>query len=143
MVKAPPSIFDRIPPTHYDYSDPDSDNSPLYSANDLLEQPVTTLRPSEMVIVNVEGNVTDSTDMKRTQKTICKVPPYIPERSSVINSPPDKTSSIVKPTPLYPTLSPMRRTLLPKKIPTIIPSLGNRIPSPDSNNPAPLDLSLK
>jgi hypothetical protein len=143
MVKAPPSLFDRIPPTHYDYSDPDSDSSPLYSANDLLEQPVTTLRPSEMVIVNVEGDVTDSTDMKRTQKTICKVPPYIPESSSMINSPPEKTPSIVKPTPLYPTLSPMRRTLLPKRIPTIIPSLANRVPSPDSNNTAPLDLSLK
>ena len=140
MVKAPPSIFDRIPPTHYDYSDPDSDNSPLYSTED---QSVTTLRPSEMVIVNVEGNVTDSSDVKRTQKTICKVPPYIPESSAVMNSPPEKSSSIVKPTPLYPTLTPMRRTLLPKRIPTIIPSLTNRIPSPDSTYPAPLDLSLK
>jgi len=144
MVKAPPSIFDRISLDHYDYSDPDSDNSPICSTNDLLEQqPVTTFRPSEMVIVNVEGNVSDSTDNKRTQKTICKVPPYIPERSSTINSPPDKSSSIIKPTPIYPTLSPMRRTLLPKKIPTIIPTLSNRIPSPDLNNTTPLDLSLK
>jgi hypothetical protein len=143
MVKAPPSMFDRIPPTHYDYSDQDSDSPPLYSTDDLLEQQVTTLRPSEMVIVNVEGNVIDSSDMKRTQKTVCKVPPYIPETPSMISSPPEKSSSIIKPTPLYPTLSPIRRTLLPKRIPTIIPSLANRIPSPDSSNPAPLDLSLK
>ncbi len=143
MVKAPPSIFDRISLDHYGYSDPDSDNSPTCSTNDLLGQPVTTLRPSEMVIVNVEGNVTDTTDSKRTQKTICKVPPYIPESSTIINSPPEKSSSIIKPTPIYPNLLPMRRTLLPKKIPTIIPTLANRIPSPDSNNTTPLDLSLK
>jgi len=143
MVKAPPSIFDRISMNQYDYSDPDSDTSPICSTNDLLEQPVTTFRPSEMVIVNVEGNVADPTDNRRTQKTVCKVPPYIPERSSTINSPPDKSSSIVKPTPIYPTLSPMRRTLLPKKIPTIIPTLASRIPSPDLNNTTPLDLSLK
>jgi hypothetical protein len=140
MVKAPPSIFDRL--DQYDYSDRDSDSSPICSTNELDTQSVTTLRPSEMVIVNVEGNVTDPTEIKRTQKTICKVPPYIPERTSIISSPPDK-SSIVKPTPVYPTLSPMRRTLLPKKIPTIIPTLANRIPSPDLNNTTPLDLSLK
>jgi hypothetical protein len=143
MVKAPPSIFDRMPINQYDYSDRDSDNSPICSTNDLLEQSVTTLRPSEMVIVDVEENVIDSVEIKRTQKTICKVPPYIPESSSMINSPPDKSSSIIKPTPIYPTSSPIRRTLLPKKIPTIIPSLTNRIPSPDLNNTAPLDLSLK
>jgi hypothetical protein len=143
MVKAPPSILDRISLDRYDYSDPDSDTSPICSTNELLEQSVTTLRPSEMVIVNVEGNVTDSAETKRTQKTICKVPPYIPERLSMINSPPNKSLSVVKPTPIYPTLSPMRRTLLPKKIPTIIPTLANRIPSPDLNNTTPLDLSLK
>jgi len=143
MVKAPPSIFDRISLDQYDYSDPDSDSSPICPTTDLLGQPVTTLRPSEMVIVNVEENVTDSAEIKRTQKTICKVPPYIPETSSVVNSPPEKSLSIVKPTPIYPTLSPMRRTLLPKKIPTIIPTLINRIPSPDLNNTTPLDLSLK
>jgi hypothetical protein len=139
MVKAPPSIFDRLAFGQYDYSDRDSDNSPT----ELLEQSVTTLRPSEMVIVNVEGNVTDSSDTKRTQKTICKVPPYIPERLSNTNSPPEKSLSIVKPTPIYPITSPIRRTLLPKKIPTIIPALANRIPSPDLNNTTPLDLSLK
>jgi hypothetical protein len=143
MVKAPPSILDRVSFDQYDYSDRDSDNSPICSTNELLEQPVTTFRPSEMVIVNVEGNVTDSSEMKRTQKTICKVPPYIPESSSIINSPPEKSLSIIKPTPMYSTISPMRRTLLPKKIPTIIPSLPNRIPSPDLNNATPLDLSLK
>ncbi|CAF2384183.1 unnamed protein product [Rotaria sp. Silwood2] len=143
MVKAPPSIFDRISIDQYDYSDQDSDNSPICSTNELLERSVTTLRPSEMVIVNVEGNVTDSTETKRTQKTICKVPPYIPEISSIINSPPEKSSSIVKPTPIYPTFSPTRRTLLPKKIPTMMPTLPNRIPSPDLNNITPLDLSLK
>ncbi|CAF0808435.1 unnamed protein product [Rotaria sp. Silwood1] len=143
MVKAPPSIFDRISINQYDYSDQDSDNSPICSTNELLEQSVTTLRPSEMVIVNVEGNVTDSSEIKRTQKTICKVPPYIPESSSIINSPPEKSSTIVKPTPIYPTFSPIRRTLLPKKIPTIIPTLPNRTPSPELNNITPLDLSLK
>ncbi len=139
MVKAPPSIFDRLSFGRYDYSDRDSDTSP----NEHLEQSVTTLRPSEMVIVNVEGNVSDSSEIKRTQKTICKVPPYIPERPSNINSPPEKSLSIVKPTPIYPITSPIRRTLLPKRIPTIIPTLTNRIPSPDSHNTTPLDLSLK
>ncbi|CAF0961596.1 unnamed protein product [Rotaria sordida] len=143
MVKAPPSIFDRISMDQYDYSDQDSDNSPICSTNEHLERSVTTLRPSEMVIVNVEGNVTDSTDIKRTQKTICKVPPYIPESSSIINSPPEKSLSIIKPTPIYPTFLPTRRTLLPKKIPTMIPTVPNRIPSPDLNNITPLDLSLK
>lgn len=143
MVKAPPSMFDRVSSNQYYYSDQDSDNSPICSTNELLGQPVTTFRPSELVIDKVEGSVTDTIETKRTQKTICKVPPYIPERSSIINSPPEKSSTIVKPTPIYPTLSPMRRTLLPKKIPTIIPTLANRIPSPDLNNAAPLDLSLK
>ena len=132
-----------VPVDQYEYSDQDSTNSLISSTNEFLERSVTTLRPSEMVIVNVEGNVTDSVENKRTSKTICKVPPYVPESSTVINSPPDKSDSVVKPTPVYPTLSPTRRTLLPKKIPTIIPTLANRNPSPDLNNTAPLDLSLK
>lgn len=143
MVKAPPSIFDRLSIDQYDYSDPDSDNSPFCPTSELLEQNVTTFRPSEMVIVNVEGNVTDSIDTKRTQKTICKVPPYVPETASHITSPPNKSSSIVKPTPIYPAMSPTRRTLLPKKIPTLMPPLVNRVPSPDLSNITPLDLSLK
>jgi hypothetical protein len=137
MVKAPPSIFDK-----YDYSDQDSDNSPpICPTNDFIDQPVTTFRPAEMVIVNVEDNLNDSTEIKRTQKTICKVPPYIPESSPVINSPPEK--SLLKSSSIYPPYLPIRRTLLPKKIPTLIPTLINRIPSPDSNNTTPLDLSLK
>ncbi|CAF1932998.1 unnamed protein product [Rotaria magnacalcarata] len=143
MVKAPMSIFDRLSMNRYDYSDQDSDDSPLCPPSELLEQNVTTLRPSEMVIVNVEGNVTDASETKRTQKTICKVPPYIPETATIINSPPQKSSSVVKPTPIYATMSPTRRTLLPKKIPTLMPTLTYRAPSPDSGNTTPLDLSLK
>lgn len=140
MVKAPPSILDRLQD-----SDLDLDDCPLYSTSDCSDPSATIFRPSEIVIASVEENVTDTTDgLKRTQKTICKVPPYIPETSSINNSPPEKSSSIVKPTPIYPTSSPMRRTLLPKKIPTIIPFATNRVPSPDpTTNAAPLDLSLK
>ncbi|CAF1270792.1 unnamed protein product [Adineta steineri] len=143
MVPGPPSIFDRLPMNRYDYSDVDSDNSPICSTNNFHQQSVTTLRPSEMVIVNVEENVPDPTEIKRTQKTVCKVPPYIPETPSITNSPPEKSLSIVKPTPIYPTTSPNRRTLLPKKISTIIPTLTNQITSLDLNNVTPLDLSLK
>lgn len=139
MVRAPPSILDR-----YDDSDPDLDHCRLYSTNDFSDPSATIFRPSEIVIASVEENVTDTMDNKRTQKTICKVPPYIPETSTISNSPPEKSLSIVKPTPVYPTFTPMRRTLLPKKIPTIIPFATNRIPSPDSTtNTTPLDLSLK
>jgi len=143
MVQTPLSFVDRISMNQYDYSDQESDDSPLCPSSELLEQSVTTLRPSEMVIVNVEGNVNESNDTKRTQKTICKVPPYIPESSDLVHSPPEKSSSIVKPTSIFSSLSPMRRTLLPKKIPTIIPSLPIRSASPDTTNSAPLDLSLK
>ncbi|CAF1030805.1 unnamed protein product [Adineta ricciae] len=138
MVKAPPSVLDRLSMDHYDYSDHDSDSSLLCPPSDFLEQSVTTLRPSEMVIGNMEGNGTDSIETKRVQKTICKVPPYIPESTSSENS-----SSIIKPTPIYRSSSPIRRTLLPKKLSTIIPSLTDRLPSPDSTGATPLDLSLK
>lgn len=139
MVKAPPSILDR-----FDDSDPDHDHCRIYSTNDFSDASATIFRPSEIVIASVEENVTETMDTKGTKKTICKVPPYIPEISTMSNSPPEKSLSIVKPTPLHPTLTPMRRTLLPKKIPTIIPFATNRIPSPDSTtNAAPLDLSLK
>lgn len=143
MVKAPPSIFDRLSIDQYDYSDRDSDNSPIYPTNEFAEHSVTTLRPAEMVIVNVEGNVTEPTDNKQTRKTICKVPPYIPESATIISSPPEKSAVIVKPTALHPTLSPMRRTLLPKRIPCMIPALSNRAPSPEPYESTPLDLSLK
>ncbi|UJR36655.1 hypothetical protein I4U23_029372 [Adineta vaga] len=143
MVKAPPSVLDRLTMNHYEYSDPDSDDSPFCPPHELVEPSVTTFRPSEKVIVNVEGSLTDLNEIKRTQKTICKVPPYIPESSSMINSSSEISSTIVKPTPIYPSSSPTRRTLLPKKISTIIPTLINRVPSPDSSNTAPLDLSLK
>lgn len=139
MVRAPPSILDRL-----NDNDPDFDNCLLYSTCDRSDPSATIFRPSEIVIASVEENVTDTSDVKRAHKTICKVPPYIPETLSMSNSPPEKSSSIVKPTPIHPTLSPMRRTLLPKKIPTIIPFASNRAPSPDpTTNAAPLDLSLK
>ena len=142
MVKAPPSIFDRLSINHYDYSDRDSDTSPICNASDLTDSSVTTLRPAELVIVNVEGNVNESNDSKRTQKTICKVPPYIPETLSMVSSPPEKSLPIVKPTVIGPAVSPIRRTLLPKRIPTMISALMNRS-SPESNETIPLDLSLK
>jgi hypothetical protein len=145
MVQAPPSILDRIPIDQYDYSDQESDSSPICPNNEFADSTVTTLRPAEMVIVNVEGNVTDSNDSKRTQKTICKVPPYVPETTPNITSPPEKTSTVIKPTAVYSALSPIRRTLIPKRMPSMIPTfVTNRIASSvDVHETAPLDLSLK
>ncbi len=51
MVKVPPSIFD-------------------YLSNHKFHL-------NEMLVVNVEDNITDTSDIKQTHQTICKVPPYI------------------------------------------------------------------
>jgi len=59
MVKVPPSIFDYISNHQYKFE---------------------TFHMNEMLVVNVEDNITDTSDVKQThssQKTICKVPPYI------------------------------------------------------------------
>ncbi len=59
MVKVPPSIFDYISNHQYKFE---------------------TFHMNEMLVVNVEDNITDTSDIKQThpsQKTICKVPPYI------------------------------------------------------------------
>jgi hypothetical protein len=94
MVKVPPSIFDRLSTDRYDFN---------------------TFQQNEMVIINVEGNVTDTSEVKQTLP-ICKVPPYIPEKRSPSPSP-EKSSLIIKPTPIYPLLN--------------------------ANHTGPLDLSLK
>jgi hypothetical protein len=59
MVKVPPSIFDYISNHQYKFE---------------------TFHMNEMLVVNVEDNITDTSDIKQThpsQKAICKVPPYI------------------------------------------------------------------
>lgn len=145
MVQAPPSIFDRLSADQYDYSDRDSDTSPICPNSELLRGSVTMMRPAEMVIVNVEGNVNEPMEEKRTKKTICKVPPYVPEIVSPTISPPVKTAAIVKPTPVYPNSASNRRTLIPKRLPAMIPTTASRLPSAmsDSTDAIPLDLSLK
>jgi len=148
MVQVPPSICDRINLRQFDYSDQDSDTSLICSATNFSNQTVTTMRPSEMVIVNVEGNVSDPLfDARKTSgKTICKVPPYIPEPTASANiSPPVKTTTVIKPTAIYPTLSPNRRTMLPKRTPSLIPPVNSRSSTStnDTIESSPLDLSLK
>lgn len=137
MVPAPPSIFDRSTIDRYEYSDQDSDPSPICP-----QSTVTTMRPAEMVIVNVEGNVADPFETRKAaSKTICKVPPYIPEISTINHSPPEKPSTVH----LDPTVSPIRRTLLQKRIPSLISPLTSERVTTSSETPesAPLDLSLK
>ncbi|CAF0888395.1 unnamed protein product, partial [Didymodactylos carnosus] len=90
MVKPPMSIFDRdhLLTGAYDYCD-DFDFRPCSSKTTVS---IAAPRSPEIVIINVEGGVEtnesngimgDSTVSTLQKKNICKVPPYVPETSSL------------------------------------------------------------
>ncbi|CAF1940619.1 unnamed protein product [Rotaria magnacalcarata] len=68
MVRVPPSIFDRLSNKQYDFD--------IFQSNEM----------------NVDNNLTDIfDDVQQTssnQKTVCKVPPYTPETSSLYDNAP-------------------------------------------------------
>ena len=69
MVKIPPSTFDRLSNKRYDYDD--------------------TCQTNETNILNVEDSLINTSQVKQTilmEKTICKVPPYIPENLTTTES---------------------------------------------------------
>ncbi|CAF0827256.1 unnamed protein product [Didymodactylos carnosus] len=93
MVKPPTSIFDRehLLIGAYDYCDEFDFRVPSIK-NSTETATITAPRSPEMVIINVEGGVEaseisngmgDSTASNLHKKNICKVPPYVPETSSL------------------------------------------------------------